>query len=132
MALMPDGMIEVSERIRALRRKDPRYAPEAYHFVFEALAHALAGKRRHLSARELLEGIREYAPLKFGQLALLVLERWGVRGTEDFGEIVYNLIEARLMGKTDTDSKDDFRGVYDFHEAFGATEPLKVEWSDEG
>ena len=131
---MPAEMVEVSERIREIRRKDPRYAPEAYHFVFETLAHTLArvGERRHLSARELLEGIREYAPLKFGQLALLVLERWGVHTTEDFGEIVYNLIEAKLMGKTDADAKDDFRGVYDFHEAFGATEPLKVEWSDEG
>ncbi len=131
---MAGEMIEVAERIRTLRKRDPRYAPEAYQFVFEALAHALgrAGERRHLSARELLEGIRDYAPLKFGQLALLVLNNWGVRSTEDFGEIVYNLIEAKLMGKTETDSKEDFRAVYDFHEAFGAGEPLKVEWSDEG
>ncbi len=131
---MADEMIEVAERIRAIRRKDPRYAPEAYHFVFEALAHTLSrvGQRRHLTAREFLEGIRDCAPLKFGQLSLLVFERWGVRTTEDFGDIVYNLVDAKLMGKTDTDSKEDFRGVYEFHEAFGAGEPLKVEWSDEG
>ena len=131
---MATEMIEVGERIRTLHKRDPRFAPEAYHFVFEALAHTLGrvGERRHLSARELLEGIRAYAPLKFGRLSLLVLNHWGVRATEDFGEIVYNLIEAKLMGKTDTDSKEDFRAVYDFHEPFGAGEPLKVEWGDEG
>lgn len=131
---MSGQLIEITERIRAIRRRDPRYAPEAYEFVFQALAHTIArvGERRHVSARELLEGIREHALHRFGQLALLVFERWGLRGTDDFGEIVFNLIDDKLMGRTESDTREDFHAVYDFHEAFGEAQPLKVEWGDEG
>lgn len=131
---MADDGIEVGHRIRAILKRDPRYAPEAYEFVFQALGYTLSrlGERRHVCARELLDGIREFAVQRFGGLALMVLEQWGVRATDDFGEIVFNLIDDNLMSRTETDTKDDFRAVYDFHEAFGNAESLKVEWSDEG
>lgn len=135
---MPSRMvarpIEMSEVVRGIRRKDPRFAPEAYEFVLQALEHTYrkVGERRHVSARELLEGIRDHANQRFGTLALLVLGHWGVRTTADFGAIVFHLVGAGVMGKTDSDSPQDFDAVYDFHEAFGATEPLKVEWGDEG
>ena len=131
---MSAQVIELAEQVRGILKRDPRYRPEAYEFVIQALHHTLekAGERRHVSARELLEGIRDYAHARFGQLALVVLEAWGVKATDDFGEIVFNLIEAKLMGKTDTDTKEDFHAVYDFHDAFGANESLQVEWSDEG
>ena len=131
---MPQDVVEIGDRIRAIRRRDPRYTPEAYEFIFQALGYTLSkvGERRHVSARELLDGIREFALQRFGNLTLLVLERWGVRTTDDFGEIVFNLIDDKLMSRTETDAKEDFRAVYDFHDAFGANEPLEVEWSDEG
>jgi uncharacterized repeat protein (TIGR04138 family) len=131
---MPQDMVEIGDRIRAIRKRDPRYTPEAYEFIFQALGYTLSkvGERRHVSARELLDGIREFALQRFGNLTLLVLERWGVRETHDFGEIVFNLIDDKLMSRTETDTKEDFRAVYDFHDAFGANEPLEVEWSDEG
>lgn len=131
---MPQDMVEIGDRIRAIRKRDPRYTPEAYEFIFQALGYTLSkvGERRHVSARELLDGIREFALQRFGNLTLLVLERWGVRATDDFGEIVFNLIDDTLMSRTETDTKEDFRAVYDFHDAFGANEPLEVEWSDEG
>ncbi len=131
---MPQDMVEIGDRIRAIRKRDPRYSPEAYEFIFQALGYTLSkvGERRHVSARELLDGLREFALQRFGNLALLVLERWGVRATDDFGEIVFNLIDDRLMSRTETDTKEDFHAVYDFHDAFGANESLEVEWSDEG
>jgi len=104
---------------------DSRYEPDAYFFLREALEHTAtelrrdeASRSRHVTGQELSLGIRSYALAEFGPLALLVLNQWGIRKTDDFGEIVYNLIEAGLLGKTATDRKDDFRDVYDFDEAF--------------
>ena len=131
---MPQDMVEIGDRIRAIRARDPRYAPEAYEFVFQALSYTLSkvGERRHVSARELLDGVREFALQRFGGLALLVFDRWGVHATDDFGEIVFNLIEDKLMNRTETDTKEDFRAAYDFHDTFGTPLSLQVEWSDEG
>ena len=106
--------------IKKLIDRDPRYRLDAYRFVFEALEHTLAKleEKRHVSGQELLEGIREYALLEFGMLAKMVFHRWGVRRTEDFGEIVFNLVEAGLMGKTERDTREDFAGGFDFERAF--------------
>lgn len=114
---MNDGL---ERGIRDLVAKDPRYPFEAYGFLFEALEFTVReiGEKRHISGRELLEGIRKMAVAQFGGLARMVFDGWNVRKTDDFGEIVFNLVEAGLMGKTDQDSKEDFHDVYDFDEAF--------------
>jgi len=51
-------------------------------------------------------------------MALMVLNEWGVTRGEDFGEIVFNMVDTGLLGKTEKDSRDDFKGGYDFNEAF--------------
>lgn len=106
-------------------KKDPRYQREAYSFLREALDHTQKGvtkanksEARHVSGQELLSGIREYALLQFGPMALTVLEEWGVRRCEDFGEIVFNLVEQGLLSKTEKDSRADFQDGYDFDAAF--------------
>ena len=107
--------------LRDLVARDPRYRPDAYRFVFEALDYTLKSRGRtggHVSGRELLEGIRDFALDQFGGLAGLVFDQWGIRCTGDFGEIVFNLVEAGLMGKTDSDSREDFRNVYEFQVVF--------------
>ena len=110
--------------------RDPRYAYEAYEFVDRALQHTqkMLGRERaaevapgdpklHVSGRELLDGIRSLALVEFGLLARTVFSMWGVERTDDFGNIVFNLIDAGLMSKTDDDTLADFRGVYDFDSA---------------
>lgn len=107
--------------LRDLVARDPRYRPDAYRFVFEALDYTLKARGRaggHVSGRELLEGIRDFALDQFGGLAGLVFDQWGIRCTGDFGEIVFNLVEAGLMGKTENDSREDFRDVYEFQDVF--------------
>lgn len=107
--------------LRDLVARDPRYRPDAYRFVFEALDYTLKGLGRkggHVSGRQLLEGIRDFALDQFGGLAGLVFDQWGIRCTGDFGEIVFNLVEAGLMGKTESDTREDFRDVYAFDEVF--------------
>jgi uncharacterized repeat protein (TIGR04138 family) len=51
-------------------------------------------------------------------MARVVLESWGCLRTDDFGNIVYNLIEASILTKTDQDRLEDFHDVYDFEQAF--------------
>jgi uncharacterized repeat protein (TIGR04138 family) len=112
-------------------KSDPRYAYEAYDFVFHAIQHAqrLAGReapregetverRHHVTGQELLEGIRQLALLEFGALAKTVLAVWGIHTTDDWGNIVFNLIENELMSKTNDDTRENFHDVYDFDEAF--------------
>ncbi|MCX7722391.1 MAG: hypothetical protein N2379_04945 [Verrucomicrobiae bacterium] len=113
---------EVIEQILA---KDKRYARDAYEFVREALDYTqkklFKHKPRetpHVTGQELLEGIREFALQRFGPLTLLVFDEWGIRSTEDFGEIVFNMVDAGLLAKTEKDSRADFANGYDFDEAF--------------
>ena len=117
---------EVLEKIVAV---DKRYHRDAYIFVREALDHtqkiANRSKKtpahiapRHVSGQELLGGIRDFALQQFGPMALTLLNEWGVTRCEDFGELVFNMVENRLLGKTDEDTRDDFKGGYDFVAAF--------------
>lgn len=111
---------EKTETILQIVRKDERFSPQAYYFIFDALDYTIGRMRkvRHVTGRELLEGIREYATEHFGFLARTVLAEWGITATSDFGDIVFNLVDAGLLSRTDNDTRKDFRDVYDFAEAF--------------
>lgn len=129
--------------LEMLLLRDSRYHRDAYLFVKDALDHTqkLVGKEkreqpRHVTGQELLEGIRGYALAQFGPMAELVFAEWGVRCCEDFGEIVFNLVDIGLLGKTEEDRREDFQNGYNFHDAFrkpflpsdklrAAAEPLK-------
>lgn len=122
--------------LRNIVQADPRYEPDAYHFLRESLdftirqIQAHEGTPRHISGQELLDGLRVFALREFGPMAHTVLKTWGIQGTEDFGHIVFNLVNAGILGKTEQDSLADFQNGYDFHTAFVApfqpTHPLPV------
>jgi uncharacterized repeat protein (TIGR04138 family) len=107
--------------------EDGLYPVEAFDFVHRGLMfttdqlHAAItdpNESRHISGQQLCEGLRQYALLQWGLLARTVLHRWNITRTEDFGAIVYMLIKTGVMGKTEEDTFDDFREVYDFTAAF--------------
>jgi uncharacterized repeat protein (TIGR04138 family) len=104
-------------------RRDGRYPVEAYRYLFEALQYTLTSLNRkgHVTGRELALGIRDKALEDFGGLALMVFTGWNIHRTDDFGEMIWALVEAKLMGRSDEDRKEDFNGVYDFAEAFPLT-----------
>ena len=79
--------------ISQIHQEDPRYHPDAYEFVMEALSFAQKKFKRtkHIDGREFLEGIKGLLMKKFGPMTLPVLDYWGVKKTEDFGNIVFNL-----------------------------------------
>jgi uncharacterized repeat protein (TIGR04138 family) len=114
-------------KLAELVKRHPRYAYEAYEFVFAALAHTQKllgravpeeggeepGPSHHVSGGELLDGIRDLALREYGLMARAVFHRWGIDRTDDFGEIIFNLVEASLMSKTPTDTRRDFHNVFD-------------------
>jgi uncharacterized repeat protein (TIGR04138 family) len=110
--------------IRKIVAADPRYSFDAYVFVQEALKHtqrALGRNKtdqKHVGGKELLEGIRLFALKSFGPMVPTMLEEWGVHSCEDFGAIVFNMIEFKVASKTESDSLADFKGGYDFYDAF--------------
>lgn len=113
------------EAIKQICEDDPRYDIEAYIFIREGLDHTIKmlqkpekGPARHVSGQELTEGIREYALSEFGPMAFKVLTSWGIKQTEDLGEVVFNLVQAGELGKTEEDRREDFKDGYDFHDAF--------------
>ena len=122
---------ELLEKITRICRRDPRYKPEAYLFVLAALHFTVSQlpQRRHVTGQELLEGIRIYGMDQFGPLTRQVFEHWGIKATENFGHIVFSLVELKLLGKTEEDSLADFQEVYDFSEAFNPQSLFKL--SDE-
>jgi uncharacterized repeat protein (TIGR04138 family) len=138
MTVFHEGLMEVVQR-------DSRYAYEAYEFLFHALHHtqkmlgrepppgsegeatAKVDKRHHVSGRELLQGARELALREFGLMARTVFRQWGIERTDDFGEMVFNLVEAGLMSKTDEDTRADFRDVYDLDQALVQSYRITLE-----
>jgi uncharacterized repeat protein (TIGR04138 family) len=120
----PDDMVQ---KIEALIERDTRYKKEAYFFLYAALDHTVrmlgrhhytTERERHVTGRELLRGISEYGWAQYGPMTKAVFAHWGLTTTLDFGEMVFNLVKMGLMSKTDEDSLEDFRDVYDFDEEF--------------
>lgn len=109
----------------AIIAADPRFHRDAYHFVREgldytqqAISNQEEGVVRHISGQELLGGMRAHAIEQYGPMALPVLDEWGVKRCEDFGAMVFNMVEHELLAKTEEDTMEDFSGGYDFEEAF--------------
>jgi uncharacterized repeat protein (TIGR04138 family) len=117
--------IGFAEALDSIVASDPRYQREAYVFLRDSLDFTTKQQKkakgttvRHVSGPELLEGVRQYALKEFGPLVVTVFDNWGIRSCEDIGHMVFNLIGAGIFGKTDEDSIEDFKSVYNFNEAF--------------
>ena len=106
------------EDIRELARNDGHYDYEAFLLVFEALEYALGKikRTRHVSGRELLDGMVELLHDRYGPLAYLLLEAWGIAKTDDVGRIVFLLVEKGFLSKTEEDSLEDFANVFPLKE----------------
>jgi uncharacterized repeat protein (TIGR04138 family) len=117
--------IGFAEALDSIVASDPRYQRDAYVFLRDALDFTTKQQKkvkgvtvRHVTGPELLDGVRRYALKEFGPMVMTVFENWGVRSCEDIGNIVFNLIGAGVFGKTEEDSIEHFKNVYDFEEAF--------------
>jgi uncharacterized repeat protein (TIGR04138 family) len=114
-----------AEAVDAIVKGDPRYDREAYSFLRDALDFTIKQRKknkeeesRHVAGQDLLEGIRQFALREFGPMVTTVFDHWRIARCEDFGEMVFNLIDAGVFGKSERDSREDFKNGYDFHDAF--------------
>jgi uncharacterized repeat protein (TIGR04138 family) len=133
MAIRHPALVEVV-------RRDPRYAYDAYEFVIAAYGYTqkLLGRpprrdkpeeqpENHVSGRQLLEGVRALVLREYGLMARTVLHSWGIRTTDDVGNIVFNLLDAGLMSKRPEDALEDFHNVFDLDAALERDYQIKPE-----
>lgn len=119
-------MFQFSEdeaRLAEVVGRQSLYRQGAYEFVRESVVYAsrvVFATGTHVSGGQLLEAIRRLARERYGVMAREVFAYWGIRSTSDIGEIVFQLVEAEILSKTEEDSRDDFRDVFDLDEAFAA------------
>ncbi len=114
-------------KVDTLVKRDTRYHPDAYEFMMQALWYTQKklNRKGDVSGRELSEGARDYCLDQYGPMAKAVLAHWGIKSTEDFGNIVFNMIEAGIMGKSEKDTQEDFTACFDFESAFNAFANIK-------
>jgi uncharacterized repeat protein (TIGR04138 family) len=117
--------IGFAEALDSIVVSDSRYQRDAYVFLRDSLDFTTKQQKkvkgatvRHVTGPELLGGVRQYALKEFGPLVMTVFDNWGIHSCEDVGNMVFNLIGAGIFGKTEEDSIEDFKNVYDFEEAF--------------
>jgi uncharacterized repeat protein (TIGR04138 family) len=124
-----------SQSLQELASESGQYSPEAYEFIQRGLSYTVdklhgseadPDANRHVSGRQLCQGLREMALTQWGMLARTVLREWGIHSTLDFGRIVFSLIHAGQMQKTDEDTIEDFRNVFDFKHAFEAGYQIQI------
>ena len=118
--------LDFAEAVDIITETDSRFPREAYFFLRDALDQTVKLRKRqlgeggHVSGQQLCEGIRQYAINQFGPMVPTVFEYWGLKRTDDFGRMVWSLIDLEVFGKTPTDSIEDFTAVFEFHDAFVA------------
>jgi uncharacterized repeat protein (TIGR04138 family) len=117
------------ELFDTLRDRYPRYNEAGYVFVLSALNYVLQRlpEPRHISGRELVEGVRDLALDRFGPMARSVLEHWGIHETVDVGDIVFALVEHGILIKQDEDTRADFENIFDFDDAFEPPYPRRTQ-----
>jgi uncharacterized repeat protein (TIGR04138 family) len=120
---------DIYQTVERIVQKDDRYKAEAYLFVLAALKYSLRklGRSRHLTSEELLDGIKALGIEQYGPTTRMVFEHWGVKTTEDFGQVVFNMVDAGLLRKTEEDSIEDFKGVFDFQEEFDKKFKFRID-----
>jgi len=111
----------MKKNLEQIAGEDGRFSAPAIRFVYEGLGYTaknVAAEPKHVSGQTLCEGLKKLALEKWGRLAPLVLNTWGIATTRDFGEIVYLMIEHQWMSAQPNDTIEDFDNVYDFKTVF--------------
>lgn len=109
-----DGVME------QILQRESRFEEGGYLFVLAALEYSQAQlqERRHITGKELAYACRDLAIDRYGIMARIVLERWGISSTEDIGSVVFTLVDLGFLASQPTDTREQFSDVFNFFEAF--------------
>lgn len=133
---------ELYQRFVEVVERDGRYPIDAYRFLQEALeftVHRAFGQdrppadepdSRHVDGGQLCLGLRDLAVQRWGRLAQVVLNSWGIRTTNDLGEMVFLLVANEFLRKTEQDHREDFDNVFalgDLHKLYEVPQQPLVE-----
>lgn len=115
-------------KLSKILQRDRRYHEEVYFFIMTALDRVMRRleARRHITGQELLKGVREEAKDQFGPMAQTVFAHWGIKNSLDFGILVFNMVEAGILSKTETDSIEDFRDARFFENLFDSDSAYRL------
>ena len=131
---MSDLVLSIPLDWATIARATP-YAPAAFAFVQDGLgytselfqnreydSYSLDEFDMHVSGQQLCMGLRDFAIHQYGLLAPVVLRHWGVKRTEEFGAIVFRMVNLELLRTSPQDAEEDFRAIFQFDEAFHASQ----------
>ncbi len=125
---------EDKKSIEQIIAEDGRYHPEAFGLLHEGLSRAVGtvhgepqGPGHHVTGQQLCESLHNLALDRYGLMAPAVLRRWGIRDSIDFGNMVYLLIQHGLMRKTEEDSIEDFRDVFNLDRDFDRSDDIRLK-----
>ena len=87
-----------------------KYTPDAYEFITRSVIDQVSSLSapRHLSAREVLQGVQDQLTDSFGFLAVEILRDWKIRTASDIGEIIFDLIALGILAASEDDKRSDF------------------------
>jgi uncharacterized repeat protein (TIGR04138 family) len=115
---------DLKQKFEELLARDPRFSKDAYAVVQDAIKWAEAEHTkpdhslRHVTARQILEALRDMARQECGGGARDCLAALGIKSSDDVGEIVYNLASIGAIATAANDSRTDFTGIFDFEREF--------------
>ncbi|NQZ68171.1 MAG: hypothetical protein HRT89_08875 [Lentisphaeria bacterium] len=125
----------INQCIDRILQKNPLYTKDAYRFIYDGVnfAHTKICQRenskvRDVQAPELCSLLAEYIQGELGPMALHLLHEWGIYQTNDFGEIIFFMVEERLLSASADDNRSDFDNHFDFEDVF--VKPFKPSFRD--
>ncbi|MCF7791909.1 MAG: hypothetical protein K9L78_03970 [Victivallales bacterium] len=114
--------VDFYNKLKTIINNDQRYHEDAYEFINDAVVYTVEknkvkNEKRHISGKELLDGVIEYAVKTYGPLAYNVLLYWGIDSGTAVGNIVFNMVKCKILSTSENDSIDDFKNYEDFKAA---------------
>ncbi len=111
---------EREEKIYQICETGIKFKAQAFFFIYMVLGRCrlVDEQRGHVTGQELLAAFSAEAKSQYGPMALTVLNHMGITATLDVGELVFLMVDNGLLSRTEKDTLDDFKDVFDFEQEF--------------
>lgn len=105
-------MTDLIDSLHQVSQKHNKYPVQAYLLIYETLdwLHQ-KGNVSHLTGADLSQAMFSYSLAVYGLLSKMVWRELNILRSEDIGNMVYHLLDEKLMNKQETDNQSDFDNV---------------------